>query len=208
MGPRSAPPLRAAHARRRTLAPQEAQSRKRWGPRVATPLGAAHARRRTLAAPILGFARSVVSSLRHPGSAKKASAGSRARAAPRSTRATRHRSPPRRAAACRRSAAATVARRCDRPAVRVHLGCTRDSPSPPGPEEIRRPGRPATKPSPHRPRGRCGREFSTSSRAPPGPPPAGPPGGGTASSSRSRARCGGRTPPSAGRHRARRRCRA
>jgi hypothetical protein len=97
-------------------------------------------------------------------------------------------------------------------------GCTLAAPAtaqarrghgwPGGREEIRRPGRPATKPSPHRPRGRCGREFSTSSRAPPGPPPAGPPGGGTASSSRSRARCGGRTPPSAGRHRARRRCRA
>jgi len=198
-----------------------------WTP----PLGAAHARRRTLAAPILGFARSVIPPLRHPGCAEESNAGSRARAAPRSTESgrrfstcgtgssprhmparcsPRHRSPPRRAAACRRSAAATVARRCDRLAVRVHLGCTRNGPRLPG-EQPRSTAGPEGRPPESARRGHGwpgGRVFSTSSRAPPGPPPAGPPADGTASSSRSRARCGGRTAPSADRHRARRRCRA
>jgi hypothetical protein len=57
----------------RTPSPQEAQSRKRWGcARHATPLGAARARRRTLATPLQGFARSMLSPLRHPGCAEKA----------------------------------------------------------------------------------------------------------------------------------------
>jgi truncated hemoglobin YjbI len=51
---------------------QEAQRREPWGcAALVMPLGTAHAHRRTLAAPILGFARSMLPPLRHPGSASE-----------------------------------------------------------------------------------------------------------------------------------------
>ena len=82
---------------------QEAQSRKRWGPRglrhrpgLPMPVATWHRfstcvprrsglpvpRRRTLAAPILGFARSVIPLLRHHGFAEESNAGSRGTGSP------------------------------------------------------------------------------------------------------------------------------
>jgi hypothetical protein len=49
------------------------ERREPWGcAGLVVPLGTAHAHRRTLAAPILGFARSMLPPLRHPGSASEA----------------------------------------------------------------------------------------------------------------------------------------
>jgi hypothetical protein len=78
MGSRVAAPLGAAHAPLR----QEAQSRKRWDLGLLRRSGLPMPRRRTLAAPILGFACSVIPPLRHPGCAEESNAGSRGTGSP------------------------------------------------------------------------------------------------------------------------------